>query len=79
VFLLEYLKVKKDSTFRIVLWFVMLGMWFIWFLKQFDWIKGRKRSNHRRRTTLSVITYWLEWMEYQMRAVILRQIRFAGG
>ena len=79
VFLLEYLRVKKDSTFRMVLWFVMLGMWFIWFLKRFDWIKGRKRSNHRRRTTLSLITYWLEWMEYQMRAAVLRQIRFAGG
>jgi len=79
VFLLEHLKVKKDSTFRIALWFVMLGMWFLWFLKKFVWIKGRKRSNHRSRTTLSVITYWLEWMEYQMRAVILRQIRFRGG
>jgi hypothetical protein len=79
VFLLEHLRVRKDSTFRIVLWFVMLGMWFIWFLHKFNWVKGRKRSNHRRRTSLSVITYWLEWMEYQMRAAILQQIRFAGG
>lgn len=70
---------KKDSTFRIVLWFIMLGMRFVWFLKKFDWIKGRKRSNHRHRMSLSIITYWLEWMECQIRAAILQQIRFAGG
>lgn len=79
VFLLEHLKAKKDSTFRIALWFVMLGMWFTWFLKRFGWVRGRMRKQYAHGYQISIISYWLEFIQYEMRSVILNQIGFSPG
>jgi len=77
VFGLEYIKVKKDSTFRILLWFVMLGMWFLWWLKGLDWYpESRVRRKFKSGYQLSLITYWLEWLQYEIRAQIIQNIVF---
>jgi len=77
VFGLEYIKVKKDSTFRILLWFVMLGMWFLWWLKGFNWQpKDRVRRKFKSGYQLSLITYWLEWLQYEIRARVIGNIGF---
>lgn len=79
VFLLEHLRVKKDSTFRAALWFVMLGTWFTWFLHRFDWVKGRARKEYAHGYAISIISYWLEFIQYEMRSMMLKQIGFSPG
>ena len=77
LFGLEYIAVKNDSTFRILLWFVMLGAWFSFYLNQFCLIAGRHRKRFKNGYHISIISYWLECATYELRAPALSQIDFS--
>lgn len=77
LFGLEYISVKNDSTFRILLWFVMLGVWLSFYFNQFSQTSSRQRKWFKNGYHISVIAYWLEWINYEIRAPALAQIDFS--
>jgi len=76
IFGLEHIRLKKDSSFRIVLWFVILGTWFIWYMHQFIYYSQRRTKKFKNGYHLSIIYYWLERIQYEIKAQILEQIKF---
>jgi hypothetical protein len=78
IFGLEFIKLKKDVSFRIVLWFVILGMWFVWYMQKFCFGLSRTRKRFKNGFQLSIIYNWLEWIQYELKGRILGEIRFAA-
>jgi len=76
IFGLEHIKLKKDLSFRIVLWFVILGIWFVWYMQKFNFDLSRTRKRFKNGYHLSIIYHWLEWIQYEIRGRILSEIRF---
>lgn len=75
VFGLEYINFKKDISFSIVLWFVILGTWFVWYLHEIIDNSKRAIKRYRKGFNLSIIYFWLEKIKYAIQSVVLEQIR----
>lgn len=60
---LEYIHFKKVTSLTIILWFVILGIWFLWTLKETKADKVR-----RNKMRLSRVRYFLEVMKAQIFA-----------
>ena len=70
---LEYVNFKKKTSLAIILWFVILGIWFLWTLKETENDKIR-----RNKMRLSRVRYFLEVMKAEIfaayEATILAEI-----
>jgi hypothetical protein len=70
---LEYVNFKKKKSLAVILWFVVLGIWFLWTLKETSFDKVR-----RNKMRLSRVRYFLEVMKAEIfaayEATILAQI-----
>lgn len=58
---LEYVKFKKQKSLTIILWFVILGIWFLWSLKETEEDKAQ-----RNKMRLSKVRYFLEKMKMEI-------------
>lgn len=58
---LEYINFKKKRSLAIILWFVMLGIWFLWTLKETE-----KDKIQRNKMRLSKVRYFLEKMKTEI-------------
>lgn len=56
--LIEYLNLKNINSFKIVMWFIIIGMWFIWSIKDI-----KKEIKERTQANLSKIRYFIEKVE----------------
>jgi hypothetical protein len=66
---LEYVNFKKKKSLAIILWFIILGIWFLWTLKETKNDKVR-----RNKMRLSRVRYFLEVMKAQIFAVAETQL-----
>jgi len=58
---LEYIQFKKVSSLTIILWFVMLGIWFLWTLAE-----TKRDKIQREKMQLSRVRYFLEKMKTEI-------------
>ena len=61
---LEYIQFKKQRSLTVILWFVVLGVWFLWSLKETQ--RDRVRRDKMR---LSRMRYFFEMMKAEIFAV----------
>lgn len=79
IFGLEYIKFKKQKNFSVVLWFVILGIWFTWYLQE-KIGKGKKLMKKlKNRYTQSITHYWLERIKLELLSPALAKIKFDYG
>lgn len=60
---LEYINFKKKKSLAIVLWFVILGIWFLWTLKETE-----RDKTQRNKMQLSRVRYFMEKMKKEIFA-----------
>jgi len=60
---LEYVKFKKQKSLAIILWFVIVGIWFLWTLKE-----TKEDTIQRNKMRLSKVRYFLEKMKAEIFA-----------
>ena len=70
---LEYVKCKKQKSLAIILWFVMLGIWFLWTLK--ETVRDKVQRDKMR---LSKVRYFLEKMKAEIFAAAEAQFMPTG-
>jgi hypothetical protein len=70
---LEYVNFKKKKSLTIILWFVCLGIWFLWTLKE-----TREDKVRRNRMRLSRVRYFLEKMKMEIFALVEAQFLPSG-
>lgn len=75
IFGLEYIKFKKVENFITVLWFVIFGIWFIWYLHEVLAGGQRLMKKLKDRYGQSIIHYWLERIKFALTFPVLSKIR----
>ena len=58
---LEHVQFKTETSLKITLWFVILGIWFLWSLEEKEYEK-----NQRDKMRLSIIRYYLEKIQSEI-------------
>lgn len=66
---LEYIKFKKSKSLSIILWFVILGTWFVWKLKE-----TKQDKIQRKKFQLSRVRYFFEKMNIEIFRMIESQL-----
>lgn len=60
---LEYITFRKETSLAVTLWFVMLGLWFLWHLETVEQQHKNSQKKHhiqRKHMQLSIVRYYLE-------------------
>lgn len=70
---LEYVKFKKQKSLAVILWFVILGTWFLWTLKE-----TKEDKVKRSQMKLSKVRYFLEKMKVEIFALTEAQFLLSG-
>lgn len=66
---LEYIKFKKSKSLSIILWFVILGIWFVWKLKE-----TKQDKIKRKKFQLSKVRYFFEKMNIEIFRMVESQL-----
>jgi len=73
---LEYVNFQKATSLKITLWFVILGLWFVWHLEEKQQMNRAKERAQRKQMRLSIIRYYLEKINSEIILTAERQYMY---
>lgn len=74
---LEHLRAVSDRTFEMILWFVLLGSWVVWSVRQIQraWNRASLFSKRKR----SLLRFWFEILAKECARIVKRRLSFSYG
>ncbi|HBY73577.1 MAG TPA: hypothetical protein DEG44_02680 [Candidatus Kerfeldbacteria bacterium] len=76
---LEYLHQVSDTTFTLVLWFMLLGVWVLWLTTVIRKAWQRSQTMIHRHHRLSFMKYWWEQMNYERNRIVYNVLNLQMG